>query len=158
MKLGITGHRPPGLFGGWIAPSPNKIYDSIYLKIKALAPELVISGMAQGTDTYAAEVAIALGISLEVAVPCDKQEQLWPEPAQIKYKEIISKASKVTVVSPGPYTKECMHIRDRYIVDNSDMLLAVWNGQKFGGTFATIRYAEKQIYKGRKYTIEVIAP
>ena len=51
-----------------------------------------------------------------------------------------------------------MHKRDKWIVDNSDELLAVWNGQPRGGTFATIRSAEKAIAKGKEYTIHIIDP
>lgn len=61
-------------------------------------------------------------------------------------------------MSPGGYAPEKMHIRDRWIVDNSTDLIGVWNGQQYGGTYGTIRYAEKQINKGRDYKIHIIAP
>ena len=34
--------------------------------------------------------------------------------------------------------------RDRYMVDNCDVLLAVWDGIKDGGTWRTIQYAMKK--------------
>ena len=40
------------------------------------------------------------------------------------------------------YTKSCMFVRNRYLVDNADMLLAAYDGQP-GGTEMTIRYARK---------------
>ena len=40
---------------------------------------------------------------------------------------------------PGLNTK-----RDRYMVDNCDVLLAVWDGIKGGGTWSTIQYALKK--------------
>lgn len=35
-------------------------------------------------------------------------------------------------------------IRDRYMVDNCDVLLAVWDGIQQGGTWTTIKYARKK--------------
>ena len=40
-----------------------------------------------------------------------------------------------------------MQKRNRYMVDKSDIILAIWNGEKSGGTWNTIEYAQK---KGKK--------
>jgi len=42
------------------------------------------------------------------------------------------------------YMKGCMHERNKYMVDKSDLILAVWNGNKKGGTWDTIKYALKK--------------
>lgn len=39
--------------------------------------------------------------------------------------------------------KDCMLERNRFLVEHSDILLAVYNGERRGGTAATIRYARK---------------
>ena len=41
------------------------------------------------------------------------------------------------------YKKDCMLERNRFLVEHSDILLAVYNGERRGGTAATIRYARK---------------
>ena len=33
--------------------------------------------------------------------------------------------------------------RNRFLVDHSDILLAVYNGERRGGTAATVRYAQR---------------
>lgn len=38
------------------------------------------------------------------------------------------------------YTANCMMKRNRYMVDHSDAVIAVWNGSK-SGTGNTVRYA-----------------
>jgi uncharacterized phage-like protein YoqJ len=159
MILGITGHRPPTLFGGYNIPpkEENKIYQEMLFRIGNIKPKKIISGMAQGVDTFAAEIAIELKVPLVAAVPCDDQDSQWPDAAKKHYRDLL-KYADVRVITPGPYTKDCMKIRDYWIVDNSTHLLAVWNGQRFGGTFATVRHAEKQIAKGREYNITVINP
>jgi len=167
MKLGITGHRPPSL-GGYDIPNPTytKIYNQLLEKIKEINPECIVSGMAQGTDQWAVKAAIELGIPFIAAVPCDDQDCMWPEDSRKEYQKLISLAKEVVIVSPGPYgyveiknkRVNKMHVRDQWIVDNSDALLAVWNGHRQSGTFATIRMAEKKIKKDERYTIHRIIP
>ena len=48
------------------------------------------------------------------------------------------------------YRKGCMLERNRYLVDHAACLLAVYNGERRGGTAMTVRYAQKL---GRKIII-----
>lgn len=41
------------------------------------------------------------------------------------------------------YREGCMLKRNRYLVDHAACLLAVYNGERRGGTAMTVRYAEK---------------
>ena len=41
------------------------------------------------------------------------------------------------------YTNDCMQNRNKYMVDNSDIVIAVWNG-KPSGTGSTVRYAHEK--------------
>lgn len=41
------------------------------------------------------------------------------------------------------YTPDCMHKRNRYMVDQADYIIAVWNG-KPSGTGKTVQYAQQQ--------------
>ena len=41
------------------------------------------------------------------------------------------------------YHKDCMLERNRYLVDHAVKLLAVYNGERRGGTAMTVRYARK---------------
>ena len=40
------------------------------------------------------------------------------------------------------YTRGCMQKRNKYMVDNSQYVIAVWDGSK-SGTFNTLKYARK---------------
>lgn len=158
--IGITGHRPPGLGCSYDIPNPTyeKVYAALQSKFHELAPEKIISGMALGTDQWAAWAAMELDIPFIAAVPFEGQESKWPEDSKRKFKTLLDAAAEVVVVSPGGYAPEKMHIRDRWIVDNSTDLVGVWNGQRYGGTYGTIQYAEKQLNKGREYKIHIIDP
>lgn len=41
------------------------------------------------------------------------------------------------------YHDGCMLERNRYLVDHTACLLAVYNGERRGGTAMTVRYAQK---------------
>ena len=61
----------------------------------------------------------------------------------LRYEKILKRADCSVVLSEH-YTQSCMFERNRYMVDNSDYVLAVWNGEKKGGTWYTIDYARKK--------------
>ena len=48
---------------------------------------------------------------------------------------------KTTVFSPR-FDRSCYQRRNEYMVDKSDLVLAVWNGERAGGTWNTIEYAK----------------
>ena len=58
----------------------------------------------------------------------------------------MDKADSIVYVS-RIYHKNCMLDRNRFLVDHANILLAVYNGERRGGTAATVRYAQKM---GRK--------
>ncbi len=105
-------------------------------------------GMAKGTDTIAAEILISKmkensDIRLHAALPCPEQDLKWTKEEKIHYEEILSYSDSKTIISPF-YTKTCMLTRNRFMVDNSDRVIAVWNGTMRGGTAYTVRYAKKE--------------
>jgi uncharacterized phage-like protein YoqJ len=113
--------------------------------------------MALGVDTYAVQAALSLGIGYIAAVPFIGQECKWPLKAQKYYKNLLGMADKVVIVSDGSYSVSKMNIRNKWIVDNSNGLLAIWNGSTGSGTYNCIDYARTN-YHEDKYPIEVINP
>lgn len=104
-----------------------------------------ISGMALGVDLDFAEIVLNLRktflITLECAIPCPNQTYRWSVRDIKRYKQIIKRADKVTLLSER-YTPDCMLKRNRYMIDKSALAIAVFNGIKQGGTWYTIRYAK----------------
>ncbi len=106
-----------------------------------------ITGMATGCDTWFAECVINLmdvypDLELEAAVPYRGQRDRLVAKDRFRYDAIIEHCAKVTLLS-GEYTKFCMSKRNRYMVDNSDVVLIV-NYAESGGTVNTRAYAEKK--------------
>ncbi len=143
MILGITGHRPPKL-GGYNL-NGNPIYKKVCREMEKifvdLNPEKIISGMALGLDQWAAFIAIKTNIPFVAAVPFEGQEIKWPPASQELYHKLLNKASAIVFTSSGHFSAGKMQIRNQWIVDYSDKLLAVWDGSP-GGTNNCINYAK----------------
>ena len=59
-----------------------------------------------------------------------------------RYQNILVNADVVNILFSG-YSPWCMGRRNRYMVDKSEKLLAIWNASEKSGTYNTIRYANK---------------
>ena len=156
----FTGHRPQHLgFARGSAEETalkNRIGGELIRLITEQNVRHFISGMALGVDTWAAGLVLRLkeiypDLTLECAVPCRGQEKRWGRTDRETYAAILAKADRVTVLQEH-YTSFCMQLRDAYMVENADIVLAVWNGGK-GGTAYTVNCARK---RGR--TIIILPP
>lgn len=155
----VTGHRPDKLgreYDG-VGPYSDRIRSWLWLQVKTLDITQGISGMALGTDMLWAEVCIELGIPFVAAVPCDNQDKMWPQKSKDRYKALIAKAERVVNVSPGPYAAWKMQRRNIWMIDNSGILLSVYDGTQ-GGTRNCIEYAKGQQIKRPDYKILTLNP
>ncbi|MGM9641016.1 MAG: SLOG family protein [Faecousia sp.] len=106
-----------------------------------------ISGMAIGVDMYAAEIVLDTKkhdprVTLEIAIPYETQAVKWSEALRERYFHIAAQCDKETMLQTH-YTPDCMGKRNRYLVDHSDLVIAVWSG-KSSGRGKTIRYSLSQ--------------
>lgn len=148
MIIAGTGHRPdklPNKETGYKLPNPTyiKICKEIEKHLLELKPEKVISGMALGYDSYLAFVTLKLGIPLIAAVPFQGQELAWPQASQKAYNALLKRATEVVIVSEGGYSAHKMQVRNEFMINKCDLLLACYNGDCSGGTFNAITYAKK---------------
>lgn len=97
-----------------------------------------ISGMARGWDTIFARACLYYNIPLSCYVPYKEQK-----PTTEYYDDILNKATQVLYID-DEYSKQSFLNRDKAMVDNSNIVVAGWDGRKKGGTFYTINYAIKQ--------------
>jgi len=148
FRLGITGHRPYKLSGYddiSNLSAPLKLKMELFFKEKSVTT--LVSGMAQGVDQWAVEVALNLGIKVKALIPCINQEKLWPFLSQARYYNLLTMIEEhkgsVIYVSQEEYQKGCMHRRNLGIVNSSDELLAIWDGTK-GGTQDCVRIASRE--------------
>lgn len=94
--------------------------------------------MAEGTDTWAALAVLTLkqqlpALELHCVPLCQGQADRWTSAARKIYFSILKQADSIVYVSQT-YTQDCMLKRSRYLVDHAACLLAVYNGERRGGT------------------------
>jgi uncharacterized phage-like protein YoqJ len=141
MNLAGTGHRPSKL-GGYDNATYTRLVALAQTAIKELKPELVISGGALGWDMALAAAANIERVPFLVAVPFKGQEAMWPKLTQERYQRMLERAQDVVIVCEGGYEARKMQVRNEWMVDHCDLLLALWNGSN-GGTANCIEYAER---------------
>jgi uncharacterized phage-like protein YoqJ len=156
----FTGHCPAKLSFEYDEESPECL--RLKVSLLSLIDEMrmkgvtnFLSGMAQGVDIIAAEAVLDIRrtypqdkIRLVAAVPYEGQADRWSEAYRERYFNILAVADEVITLQHR-YTDRCMLDRDRYMVDASGYMIAVYNGSK-GGTKYTVDYA---IGKGLDITI-----
>ncbi len=148
-----TGHRPKGFpfKYGTDKQKHDDYLQELEQKIKLAITEYgiinFISGMALGVDLDFAEIVLKLRnkypVSLECAIPCPDQTSKWNDKDKLRYENIIKRADKVNLISER-YAPDCMLKRNRYMVDKSELVIAVFNGIQKGGTRYTINYAKSK--------------
>ena len=117
-----------------------------------------ISGGAVGVDMDFADAVLQAkkqhkDIVLEIVVPCRNQDLKWSKDDKKHYAEILKSADIVNILSEN-YTSFCMQMRNEYMVDKSDLVIAFWNGEESGGTWNTISYAKR---KGKQILINKLS-
>lgn len=129
MKLAVTGHRPQRLRG-----QEKEIKKWLADRIEEYKPDLCINGMAAGVDQLFALTAKEKGINL-MNVYAFKKDYFN------RMEEFLNESADVIFYADS-YAARNYILRDKYMVDNCDVLLAVWDGIENGGTWQTIKYAE----------------
>lgn len=163
MKIAITGHRPNKLGNDYDLKSV------LIMQIKKIILEFIhqdrfdneqiefIIGMALGIDTLFARIAIEYNIPFIAAVPFRGQESVWPNKSKVEYYNILKKAHSIYLcdeqrseiasyfnvynIKDIHYSAEKMQIRNKWMVDNCDILIAVWDLSS-GGTKNCVMYAK----------------
>lgn len=154
ITCAFTGHRPRALPWGVNEGDPRCLaakerLDEAVVRAYELGYRHFICGMAQGADLYFGEAVARLrlihpDLTLEGAVPFPEQCKRWPLSDQRRYYDLLDRCDMETLIQQS-YTPQCMHRRNRYMVDHSSRLIALYNGRgERGGTLSTLHYAMEQ--------------
>ena len=140
----FTGHRPEKL-----TADSEAIKAALAAEIDAAIADGItgfITGMARGVDMWAAELVLARratnpGVTLFCAIPYEGFEKKWADTWRDLYQSILAQANGSKIFQPC-FTYASFQERNRWMVDHSERVIAVFNGEK-GGTKNTLDYARK---------------
>ena len=104
------------------------------------------TGGARGFDTLVALRVLFFknthpDCRLSLKLPCRDQTKGWREGERIVYEDILAAADEVRFLCEE-YTPDCMHARNRALVDGADLCVAYLTENR-GGTLYTASYALK---------------
>ena len=133
----FTGHRPEKL--PWGSDETDPRCAALKQKIRDAVESAYDGGMRHFICGMRREKG---DVTLEAAIPCAAQSGGWPEADQARWRSLLAQCDLETLVQEQ-YTKGCMLRRNRYMVDHSALLIAVYDGVS-GGTRHTLEYAIRQ--------------
>jgi hypothetical protein len=106
----------------------------------------LVSGLAEGADRMAAQAAIEQDLALTAIVPftVDSYEQDFEEQSsRAEYRELTRKATKVLALCGDRKRKpRAYEIAGLTLIDNSDIILAIWDGRTSAGRGGTTELIE----------------
>lgn len=139
-RCAFTGHRKD--FGDF----DKGLLDRVILNLIHGGTDEFLCGMALGFDLAAAEIVLKYKkiypVRLIACIPCEEQSKFFNEKTAEKYHRILGCCDDRIVLAPR-YFSGCMHARDRFMVDNCDVLVCYLR-KNYGGTFYTVSYAKKR--------------
>ncbi len=136
----FTGHRElPENF-------PLNTLEAEIRRAIGLGAEVFYNGVSYGFDLAAAEIVIRLkrefpSIKLIACVPFYGQEKNFSESDKKRYVEVLKNADEKVVLAEH-YFRGCALIRDRYMAERADMMIAYCVKEK-GGTAYTVKAFKK---------------
>lgn len=151
LRIGFTGYRPEKLWGNNLHDAhyqhlSNQLLATIKQLINRYHAQKITAncGLARGADMVFAYTILRLNpleADLIAWCPFHQQANNWPADQQARYLDLLNACQTVNY-SAAQYTSASYHQRNRAIVDHSDLLIAVYNGQP-GGTRNTVTYAKR---------------
>lgn len=140
MKIAVTGHRPDKLGGYNATRNFQLLREHMKLEIVKHPDPILISGCALGIDQIWMEAGLELGINVIAAIPFVGYDSKWPQRSRTTYAALLKQCNEIVHVCEPGYDPAKLQRRNVWMVDNSDLLIAYWNGTP-GGTANCLQYA-----------------
>lgn len=150
MIVSVTGHRPERF-----ATESERmgVRCALWAALSDLGPDMLLTGGARGADLWAAQWCVRyadeIGTPLTVVLPFVGHTARWSDEDVKEYDRTMKDGYKCGVLSKIEFLgsssrKSAAYFkRNRYLVDNCDLLVAVYDGKPGGGTAYTVDYARK---------------
>ncbi len=110
---------------------------------------IAYSAIAEGSDSIFASVAVKLRIPLEIILPfAEYENDFINETSRQIYKQLKTAASKEIELSFNTRSEDAYVEAMRWILKKSDIVIAVWNGEKHGGRGGTADSVKNIMHTG----------
>lgn len=138
MRVGIAGHQKrKGIEWSWVK-------DALSAELRSMGQiEKAFSSLAAGSDQVFAEAAISLGIPVVAIIPLDGYERFFKGSTLAAYQRLLGQCEVERLIGEAD-PERAFFEAGQFVVDQCDLLFAVWDGEKaegFGGTADIVEYA-----------------
>lgn len=125
----------------------RELISATLLKAVELGYDTFLCGMARGFDSFCFDAVTKLkkthDLKLIACVPCLNQDRYFSQTDKRAYDLRINSSDEVLYISKKEYFNGCMQMRNRFMVDNSTLVICYLKENK-GGTKSTVDYAVKK--------------
>jgi len=139
-RVGITGHQKIP------EDAVKPIVEGIRSLLVGLAEPLEgYSSLAEGADQLFARSVLALGGTLHAIIPSENYATTFDEAHRHAYRALLDQATSVQQLPFEAPGEPAYAAAGHRVVDHSDVLIAVWDGEPArgrGGTADAVSYAE----------------
>ena len=144
MRVGVTGHQrlPQERVWDWVETEIDTVLSHVPKPLTGL------TCLAVGVDQVFSKVVLSQGGLLEVIIPFADYETTFPEgDMRQRYRRLLASAAKTTVLEGTSSHEQAYLHAGKLVVQESDILLAVWDGKPAagpGGTGDIVSFALQQ--------------
>lgn len=138
MRIGVTGHQniPPAALD-YITRGIKSVLDSVRNNLVG------ISSLAAGADQLFASHVLERGGRLEVILPCSAYEKTFSRLRDLRnFRSLLDRAAMVEQLSFEAPSADAYLTAGRRVVELSELLLAIWDGEPAKGTGGTADIVE----------------
>lgn len=98
-------------------------------------------GMALGTDLTAAKILSDRYLRWTAVIPFPEQTERWNQAEKMLYEQLLPHSLERVTLYPE-YQHKAYHVRNQYMIERSELCLAVYDGRQSGGTASVVRKVE----------------
>jgi hypothetical protein len=148
VHVGVVGHRSLSAEGAAYA---ERVCDRLLTLLRSRHGQVTaLSALAEGADTRFADVALTIGVALEVVQPHTRYlDDFSTDAGREKYLLTRAMARRHTILPYRERSDAAYQSSLRWIADRSDVLIEIWDGRPstaIGGTADTVTYARASGY------------
>ena len=145
--MGVTGHRPNRLADA----VPELLRDRVRGVLGFLhglrsdqTPPTLLTGLAEGADRIAAQEALELGFRADAVLPflrAEYEKDFAGPASRLEFGQLLARSGEIHELAGSRRTPEAQEAAylavGRFILDRTDVLLAVWDGRRGRGRGGT---------------------
>jgi uncharacterized phage-like protein YoqJ len=123
----FIGNRIQDLGGFTANALQTSIKEVIHETVRKHKDEVLLTSLALGVETFAAESCRDLKVSYKVVVPFKGYPDKWIKSARVSYATLLRGATASETLSQKGYSPDQLKTKDIHLIDSSDTVYTFYN-------------------------------